>query len=154
MYTKQALRALGVTGREMSAAQRQALDEQGFFVQEGIYTAEQCRVMAEAFERLHAVEGEKGAHEGHVEPGEPRVSNIFNKTDAYDRCLEIKLLLAAAHYLLGEFKLHGANLRDPLKGRGHQDLHVDVPKLFDDDWWVLNAIVTFDDMTDDKGPSR
>jgi ectoine hydroxylase-related dioxygenase (phytanoyl-CoA dioxygenase family) len=90
----------------------------------------------------------------HVEPGAPRVSNIFNKTAVYDCCLEIKPLLAAAHYLLGEFKLHGANLRDPLKGRGHQDLHVDVPKLFADDWWVVNAIVTFDDMRLDNGPTR
>jgi hypothetical protein len=154
MYTKQALRELGVTGKEMSEAQRHALDEKGFFIQEGIFSPEQCRVMAEAFDRLHAAEGEKGGHEVHVEPGAPRISNIFNKTDAYDRCLEIKPLLAAAHYLLGEFKLHGANLRDPLKGRGHQDLHVDVPKLFDDDWWVLNAVVTFDDMTLDNGPTR
>lgn len=43
---------------------------------------------------------------------------------------------------------------DPLAGKGHQDLHVDVPKLFDDDWWVLNALVTFDDMTADNGPTR
>jgi hypothetical protein len=154
MYTKQALRELHITGKEMTEEQRRSLDEKGFFIQEGIYTAEQCRVMAEEFDRLIAREGDKGGHEVHVEPGAPRVSNIFNKTAVYDSCLEIKPLLAAAHYLLGEFKLHGANLRDPLKGRGHQDLHVDVPKLFDDDWWVINAIVTFDDMRLDNGPTR
>jgi hypothetical protein len=154
MYTKQALRELGVTGKEFTEAQRRSLDDDGYFVQTGIFSPEECRVMAEEFDRLHRIEGEKGGHEVHVEPGAPRVSDIFNKTAVYDRCLEIKPFLAAAHYLLGEIKLHGANLRDPLPGKGHQDLHVDVPKMFDDDWWVINAIVTFDDMTEDNGPTR
>ncbi len=154
MYTKQALRSLGVTGGELSAAQRAALDRDGFFIVEGLYAAAECREMAEEFDRLHAAEGDRGGAEVHVEPGAPRVSNIFNKSAAYDRCLECKPLLAAAHYMLGEFKLHGANLRDPLKGEGHQDLHVDVPKLFADDWWVTNAIILFDDMTLDNGPTR
>ena len=110
--------------------------------------------MAEAFDRLHAVEGERGGHEVHVEPGAPRVSNIFNKTDAYDGCLACRELLAASQHMLGEFKLHGANLREPLKGSGHQDLHCDVPKKFADDWWVTNGLILFDDMTRENGPTR
>jgi ectoine hydroxylase-related dioxygenase (phytanoyl-CoA dioxygenase family) len=89
-----------------------------------------------------------------VEPGARRVSNIFNKSSAFDKCLQIPLVLASCHHLLGEFKLHGANLRDPRKGYGHQQIHTDVPKCFDDDWWVLNAIVLFDDMTLENGPTR
>jgi hypothetical protein len=154
MYTKQALRALGVTGEEFTDEQRRALDRDGFFVVHDYFSRAQCRQMAEAFDRLHAAEGERGGHEVHVEPGAPRVSNIFNKTDAYDACLECKPFLAASHYLLGEFKVHGANLRDPLKGQGHQELHVDVPKLFADDWWVSNALMLFDDMTLSNGPTR
>jgi ectoine hydroxylase-related dioxygenase (phytanoyl-CoA dioxygenase family) len=154
MYTKQALRALGVTGDEFTEEQRLALDADGFFIVPDVYTPEQCRQMAAAFDRLHAAEGDRGGHEVHVEPGAPRVSNVFNKTDAYDICLACKPLLAAAHDLLGEFKVHGANLRDPLKGQGHQDLHVDVPKRFADDWWVINALILFDDMTLSNGPTR
>jgi hypothetical protein len=154
MYTKQALRALGVTGEEFTDEQRQALDRDGFFVVPDYYRPTQCRQMAEAFDQLHAAEGDQGGHEVHVEPGAPRVSNIFNKTTDFDLCLECKPLLAAAHYLLGEFKIHGANLRDPLKGQGHQELHVDVPKLFADDWWVINALILFDDMTANNGPTR
>jgi ectoine hydroxylase-related dioxygenase (phytanoyl-CoA dioxygenase family) len=82
------------------------------------------------------------------------VSNIFNKTQAFDKCLELGPVLAAANYLLGEIKVHGANLRDPVQGYGAQDLHADVPKHFGDDWWVLNAMVLFDDMTLDNGPTR
>jgi ectoine hydroxylase-related dioxygenase (phytanoyl-CoA dioxygenase family) len=62
--------------------------------------------------------------------------------------------LAAAAYLLGEIKVHGANLRDPVQGYGQQDLHVDVPKRFADDWWVVNAMVMLDPMTLENGPTR
>src|SRR5579859_5488570 len=154
MYTKQALRELGLTGNILSASQRDALDHDGFFIAEGIYSRAECREMAEEFDRLSTAEAGRGGAEVHIEPGAPRVSNIFNKTEVYDRCLVCAPLLGAAQHLLGEFKLHGANLRDPLKGQGHQDLHVDVPKLFPDDWWVANAIILFDDMTRDNGPTR
>ena len=84
--------------------------------------------MAAEFDRLHDVEQERGGHEVHIEPTAKRVSNIFNKSSVFDACLEITTLLQASHELLGEFKLHGANLREPLPGGGHQDLHADVPK--------------------------
>ena len=113
-----------------------------------------CNRMRDEFERIHAAENEKGGHEVHVEPGARRISNIFNKTEAFDKCLWIPEVLAASAYLLGEIKVHGANLRDPVKGYGHQDLHVDVPKKFDDDWWVVNSMIMFDDMTLDNGPTR
>lgn len=154
MYTKQALRSLGVTDADLTSEQRKQLDELGFFTVENVLSREEGRTMAEAFERLHAAERENGGHEVHVEPGARRLSDIFNKTTAYDRCLELKPVLAASHYLLGEIKVHGANLRDPVKGFGHQQLHCDVPKRFPDDWWVLIAMVLFDDMTLDNGPTR
>lgn len=154
MYTKQALRALGLDGSELSDAQRKALDDEGYFLVEGVYSRAECREMAKEFDRLTAIERDKGGHEVHVEPGAPRISNIFNKSAVFDRCLECKPLLAAAAHLLGEFKIHGANLREPLKGHGHQDLHADVPKHFRDDWWVANGILLFDDMTLDNGPTR
>src|SRR3954449_476882 len=140
-----------MTGDVLSAGQLRALDEDGFIIIEGVYSPADCRRMAEEFDRLHPLEGERGGHEVHVEPGAPRVSDIFNKTDVYDVCLECRELLAASHHMLGEFKLHGANLRDALEGQGHQDLHCDVPKKFPDDWWVTNGLVLFDDMTPDNG---
>src|SRR5437868_4346694 len=110
--------------------------------------------MRMAFERHHAAEKGEGGHEVHVEPGARRLSDIFNKTDAFDKCLWIPEILAASAYLLGEIKVHGANVRDPVEGYGAQDLHVDVPKRFGDDWWVVNSMIMFDDMTLDNGPTR
>ena len=154
MYTKQALRELGATPATLTDAQKQQLDEQGFFIVKSVLTDIELAGMRAEFERIHAAEQGQGGHEVHVEPGARRVSNIFNKTAAFDRCLEIPEVLAASAYLLGEIKVHGANLRDPVVGHGQQDLHVDVPKKFADDWWVLNAMLMLDDMTLDNGPTR
>ncbi len=152
MYTKQALRAFG--SPELTAAQKEELDDTGMLIVEDVLTRAEARQMGDEFDRLHAAEKDTGGKEVHVEPGARRLSNIFNKSPVFDRLLEIGPALAAAHYLLGEIKVHGANIRDPVKGHGAQDLHVDVPKNFKDDWWVVNAMICFDDMTLDNGPTR
>lgn len=154
MYTRQALRSLGAGANAINGNQKQQLDEQGFFVVENVLTEADIAAMRSEFERIHAAENERGGHEVHVEPGARRISNIFNKTEAFDKCLEVPEILAASAYLLGEIKLHGANLRDPVQGHGQQDLHVDVPKKFDDDWWVVNSMIMLDDMTVENGPTR
>jgi ectoine hydroxylase-related dioxygenase (phytanoyl-CoA dioxygenase family) len=154
MYTKRAIRELGVPSDALSDAQKDALDEQGFIIVENVLAQSDCERMRDAFESIHAAEQNQGGHEVHVEPGARRLSNIFNKTDAFDKCLWIPEVLAASAYLLGEIKVHGANIRDPVKGYGRQDLHCDVPKYFDDDWWVVNSMIMFDDMTLENGPTR
>lgn len=154
MYTRQALRELGVTPATITEDQKKQFDEQGYIIIENVLTPEDCRQMRDAFERIHAAENNQGGHEVHVEPGARRLSNIFNKTDAFDKCLWIPEVLAVSAHALGEIKVHGANIRDPNKGYGHQELHVDVPKRFADDWWVVNAMIMFDDMTLDNGPTR
>ena len=154
MYTKQALRTLGVKDGDFTPEQARHLDQHGYVVIENVLTRQECREMAEEFERIFEAEKGQGGHEVHIEPGARRVSNIFNKSKIFDRLLNLAPVLAASHHLLGEIKVHGANLRDPVKGYGQQQLHVDVPKRFDDDWWVLNAVVLFDDMTLENGPTR
>ena len=154
MYTKQALHEFGIKTTDITGDQKRQLDEQGFFIVENVLSRSEIKTMREEFERIHAAEADSGGHEVHVEPGARRVSNVFNKSTAFDKCLEIPSVLAAAHYLLGEIKVHGANIRDPNQGSGHQALHVDVPKKFVDDWWVLNAMLMFDDMTLENGPTR
>ena len=154
MYTRQALRELGVTSTTVSEAQKKQFDELGYIIVENVLTPEDCARMRDEFERIHAAENNQGGHEVHVEPGARRLSNIFNKTDAFDKCLWIPEVLAISAHALGEIKVHGANIRDPNKGYGHQELHVDVPKKFADDWWVVNSMIMFDDMTLDNGPTR
>ena len=87
MYTKQALHELGVTPRTLSEAQTRQFEELGYFIVENVLSPEDCEKMRSEFERIHAAESDKGGHEVHVEPGARRLSNVFNKTDAFDRCL-------------------------------------------------------------------
>ncbi|PZQ99693.1 MAG: hypothetical protein DI533_03275 [Cereibacter sphaeroides] len=154
MYTKQAMRELGVRPGLLTEDQKRQLDENGFFIVPDALSRDECALMRSEFERIHAAEKDQGGKEVHIEPGARRISNIFNKTTAFDPCLWIPEVLAASAYLLGEIKVHGANLRDPVKGYGNQDLHSDVPKKFADDWWVVNSMIMFDDMTLDNGPTR
>lgn len=154
MYTKQAIRELGVAPNTLTKAQTKQFDELGYFIVENVLSLEDCEKMRNEFERIHASESGNGGHEVHVEPGARRVSNIFNKTDAFDKCLWVPEVLAASAHALGEIKVHGANIRDPQTGHGNQDLHADVPKKFADDWWVVNSMIMFDDMTLDNGPTR
>lgn len=154
MYTKQALRELGVTASTLTRAQLEQFDDLGFLIIERVLSPEDCEKMRNEFERIHAIEKDNGGHEVHVEPGARRISNIFNKSEVFDKCLWIPEILAATAHALGEIKVHGANMRDPVMGFGHQDLHADVPKRFADDWWVVNSMIMFDDMTLNNGPTR
>jgi ectoine hydroxylase-related dioxygenase (phytanoyl-CoA dioxygenase family) len=154
MYTRQALHQLGIRMDCVSIEQKRKLDNDGFFIVENVLSKPDIQAMRDEFERVHAAEKERGGHEVHVEPGARRISNIFNKSTAFDKMLAIPEVLAASAYLLGEIKLHGANLRDPVQGYGQQDLHVDVPKKFADDWWAVNSMLMLDDMTLENGPTR
>jgi ectoine hydroxylase-related dioxygenase (phytanoyl-CoA dioxygenase family) len=154
MYTRQALHTLGTSLDAITTDQKRQLDDNGYFIVEDVLSKSEITAMRHEFERLHAAEAGQGGHGVHVEPGARRLSNIFNKTKAFDKVLEIPEILAASAYLLGEIKVHGANCRDPVTGYGNQDLHVDVPKKFEDDWWVVNTMIMFDDMTLTNGPTR
>ena len=60
MYTKQALRELGVRESDITADQKEALRINGFFTVEDVFSIEECAEMAEAFEKIHAEEKENG----------------------------------------------------------------------------------------------
>lgn len=153
MDTLQALKELGVSP-DLTEAQRRALDEQGYFIVEDVFGPADLAEMRAEIRRLADIEGAFGGHEVHIEPGAPRLSNLFNKTAAFDRCLACQPTLAAARYLLGEIKVYSLNARNPLKGEGQQPLHADVPRVHARDWRVVNSMVLLDDMTATNGPTR
>jgi ectoine hydroxylase-related dioxygenase (phytanoyl-CoA dioxygenase family) len=154
MDTAQALRELGVTLESLTAAQRRQLDEDGYFIIENAFSEDDCARMKDEIDRIVEAEGEKAGSEVSKEAGATRISNVFNKTEAFDALLRSKPILAAAHYLLGDFKVHGANMREPHVGRGKQPLHSDSVKLPDGGWCLTNALITMDPMTLENGPTR
>ena len=154
MNTEEALADVGLTDPTLTGAERQQLDEDGFFIVADAFTPEEVAEMKAEFDRLRGVEGELGGHEVHIEPGAPRLANLFNKSAAFDRCLRCRPTLAAAHYLLGEIQVYSLNARNPLQGEGQQPLHSDVPRVHPTDWRVVNSMIMLDDMTPENGPTR
>ena len=154
MNTQSALRDLGVSDQDLSETQKQQLDRDGYFIVENAFSEADCERMKSEIDRITAEEGDLAGSEVSIEAGATRISNVFNKTDAFDNLLKIKPMLAAAHYLLGEFKVHGANMREPHKGSGRQPLHSDSVKLADGGWCLTNSLITLDPMTLDNGPTR
>ncbi len=154
MNTEMALAQLGISVTDLTAEQRRKFDEDGYFIAEDVFSRAEVEEMRSEFERLRAIEGDFGGHEVHIEPGAPRLSNLFNKSSAFDRCLSCKPTLAAAAYLLGEIRVYSLNARNPLEGQGQQPLHSDVPRVTPTDWRVVNSMVMLDDMTPDNGPTR
>ena len=146
--------AFDIGPTDFGASQRHDLEQNGYFRTNGAFTLSQCAQMAAAFDRIKEQEGVRAGHEVSQEPGAVRISNIFNKSDAFDCTLNCKPLLAAARYLLGDCKVHGANVREPQRGAGQQVLHSDVTRLPDGGWRVINALILLDDMTLENGPTR
>jgi ectoine hydroxylase-related dioxygenase (phytanoyl-CoA dioxygenase family) len=154
MNTEEALAQLGVTPADLTDAQRTSLDDLGYFVVENVLTRTECDEINMEIDRIVDLEQEKAGSEVSVEAGATRISNVFNKSTAFDRLLEMKPLLAAARYLLGDFKIHGANMREPHKGHGQQPIHSDSHKMSDGSASLVNGVITFDDMTISNGPTR
>lgn len=154
MNTEQALADVGLSDLTLTDDQRRALDEDGFFIVPNAFAPDDIAEMKAEFDRLLGVEGGAGGHEVHIEPGAPRLANLFNKSAAFDRCLRCQPTMAAAHALLGEIQVYSLNARNPLKGQGQQPLHSDVPRVHASDWRVINSMIMLDDMTPDNGPTR
>ena len=154
MDTAEALEQVGITDSTLSDEQKRSLDELGYFVVADVFSPAEVAEMRAEIDRLQRIEGEHGGHEVHIEPGAMRLSNLFNKSRAFDRCLSCGPTLAAAHYLMGEIRVFSLNARNPAKGDGQQLLHSDVPRTHQADWRLVNTMVMLDDMTDDNGPTR
>jgi len=154
MNTAEALAQLGVARDALSAEQIKTFDEVGFLVIPDVFNAADVAEMRSEVDRLQQIEGEYGGHEVHIEPGAMRLSNLFNKSTAFDRCLRCAPTLAAAHHLLGEIRVYSLNARNPAKGCGQQPLHSDTPRSHPDDYRMVNTMVLLDDMTEENGPTR
>lgn len=154
MNTAQALQQLGVDTNVLSAEQIRQFDEEGYLIVPDVFNADDLADMRSEVDRLQKIEGAYGGHEVHIEPGAMRLSNLFNKSTAFDRCLRCAPSLSAAHRLLGELRVYSLNARNPAKGSGQQPLHSDTPRSHPNDWRVVNTMVLLDDMTEDNGPTR
>ena len=153
----QALIEFGVTPETLTAAQRDELDTRGYTIfQNMIDTAWLCE-LREVFDRIHDEEGDHAGIEVTQLPGVRRLSDLVNKSTAFDGVWQNPRILAAAHFMIGRpFKLHSLNGHDPLPGYGGQNLHTDTkePRETTKQCHVVNSMWMLDDVTRQNGATR
>jgi ectoine hydroxylase-related dioxygenase (phytanoyl-CoA dioxygenase family) len=151
--TEQALADLGVTPDDFTDQQRQRLDQDGYFIVPGYFSADQVEQLREQFdiwERQATPRTDLA-----IEPGTAVfLHDLFNKSEVFDSVLRCRPTLAAAHQLLGEIHVYSLNGRNPVQGHGQQALHSDVPSTGPNQWRLVNTMIMLDDMTEENGPTR
>jgi len=154
MNTAEALLKIGISLNDLNSNQLNSFEKDGFFIVPDVFSQIEVKEMRSEVDRILAIEGPLGGHEVDIEPGTPRLTNLFNKSDAFDRCLSCKPSLAAALYLLKEFKTFSLNGRFPIKGAGEQVLHSDFPRANSTDWRGVNNMIMLDEINLNNGPIR
>lgn len=156
MDMQQALRDLGVTGTELSQAQKQQLDHDGFLPLPGVLAPAQIEAITRRLHDLAVEEGDSAGKEVLQELGTVRLSDLVNKDPMFEVCFtHPKVLAAMSHVLRENFKLSSLNARAALPGQGHQPLHVDWPRAIEPgNYYVCNSIWLLDDFTPENGPTR
>ena len=115
---------------------------------------------------LVAKESWRGGWEGKEEymkyqkvfqPGAYRVGNLFNKHELFLKLLTEKNILKISYAILGDdIKIGALDMREPKKGTGLQDLHIDwIPKKSENEKTQNIVVVIFlDDANKSNGPMR
>ena len=165
MDIQTALLALGVRDDALTAAEKRALDEDGYLHLPGALSTAQVRALRD---RLQGLEGQEGADAGkevHQEDGTARLANLVNKDPLFDLVwTHPKVLAAISHVLDGDLRLSSLNARAALPGHGLQALHCDgsltqpgfAPSIVDGRrrYSVCNSIWLLSDFTAENGATR
>ena len=91
------------------------------------------------------------------QPGAYRLGNLFNKHELFLKLLTEKNILKISYAILGDdIKFGGLDMREPRKGTGLQDLHIDwIPKKSENEKTQnIVAFIFLDDANKSNGPMR
>ena len=91
------------------------------------------------------------------QPGTNRLGNLFNKDELFRKLLCEKNILKIAYKILGDdVKIGALDMREPKKGTGSQDLHMDwIPKkTVNEETQNIVAFIFLDEANENNGPMR
>ena len=156
-----ACRELGIEDENnplLGAAERKALDVDGYVDLGPLLTPSQLDAMRKRLDDAVAREGTTAGHEVSQTRGIARVCGTVIKAMNHDGLLDPfsfhpKLLAAVRHVLGTRFRYSSTNFHCPLPGYGHQAIHADWGWGVRDPE-VVNAIWLLDDFTAENGPTR
>ena len=114
-------------------------------------------------EELINIEGKSAGKDGKIlsdtfaEEGAYRLTNLLSKGDCFKPLFTIPDIINCVKQVLGDnFRLSSMDMRDPLKGMGHQGLHLDwgQRKSKKDNFFQCSAFIILDKVTINNGPLR
>ena len=120
---------------------------------------------AEVIDFLLEKEAWRGGWEGKEEymkygknfqPGAYRLGNLFNKHELFFEIITNEQILNVLSSILGDdIKIGALDMREPKKGTGQQDLHMDwIPKRESDDTENIVIMIFLDDSDENNGHLR
>ena len=121
----------------LSKKQKKFLESKGYLIIKPTnFMKKNLKKLNLAAKKLIEKEGKRGGWEGKekyykkgkdFEKGANRLGNLINKKNIFRKLITMPEILAAAHTVIkGNIKICGFNLRNPLKGHGHQVVHIDL----------------------------
>jgi ectoine hydroxylase-related dioxygenase (phytanoyl-CoA dioxygenase family) len=116
-----AMAELGVASAALTAEERSSLDKDGYVVLRNVFTADDCALFADAFERNYVPSHLSTPPRSHGS----RHALLNHEVEVCRRCLAPRVLAGVHHVLRERFYLYDVQGRDPLPGHGYQNLHRD-----------------------------
>ena len=147
------LAALGVEPDTLAAAERSALDSDGYVVLDGVLDASGIAAMRVAIdERLDVARRDPTKKHG----GTLHLDDVLDAGPAFDPAWSSPRILAAVAHVLGaDFRVSAVGYRGPKPGYGAQALHADdLPIGTGDPYRVATVIVPLVDFTERNGATR
>lgn len=148
-----ALASLGVQETTLTAAERSALDCDGFVVLREAIPPRECAALRDEFERAFA---ESSGATMRRETGTRHVGALLSRGARFRKvAFHPRVLAAVWHVLRRDFFLPGMAGRDPLPGFGPQTLHTDwTAPAHEGRFDVVTALALLDDYMNENGATR
>lgn len=143
----------GVTETSLPPVERDALDQDGYFIAADLVDAAWLKSLRAGFESA----GEKEGHGPVInDSGTRHINDLVNRDPVFDSVYAHPKILAAVYQVLRcSFRLGQIGGRDPLPGYGQQGLHADWPaRAKGEPFRIVTTIWLLDDFTADNGATR
>jgi hypothetical protein len=149
-----ALGGLGVGAGTLSPEVNEALDRDGFELFPSLLNDARIEALKQRIEELEREEDAWGTGTNPDDPEAIRVENLNHKDPLFDELWLHPVLLAVLQYFLGDFRLGSMTSRSPRPHGGHQRLHRDGPRIFEDAATPFQTAWMLDDFNPVRGTTR
>jgi hypothetical protein len=165
--TQELFKNLKITKDCLSKKQKNFLDKKGYIIfKPSNFIKQKIKKIGLAANKLIKIEKDRGGWEGKekhykkgkfFESGANRLGNLINKDKIFQDIILIPEMLSAAYSVIKkDFKIGGVDLRNPLKGKGFQRLHIDwLPRKKKSEKYVgVVCFIFLDNVNKNNGPLR